>query len=171
MVTECVLSPSSDEFGIEPEVFVSYNTGKSNDRTYLNQTELHALIRDVKGESMNGRLSCQWTQEIIPQQSSKSGRLWNLNQKYYILGATGSAQPDEINAHDLSVGSHFYPIVSARPINPSMIGHKIYELPKPFEESTSEPQTTTSPSNPSSQGSFSNVLSTLLLVTTFFMFY
>ena len=37
MVTECVLSPTGDEFGREPEVFVSYNMGKSNDRTFLNQ--------------------------------------------------------------------------------------------------------------------------------------
>lgn len=37
MVTECVLSPTGDEFASEPEVFVSYNIGKSNDRTYLNQ--------------------------------------------------------------------------------------------------------------------------------------
>ncbi|KAI6216083.1 DOMON domain-containing protein [Aphelenchoides besseyi] len=65
-----------------------------------------------------------------------SCRVWNLNHKYYIFGATGSAQPDELNAHDTSQGSHFYPIVSARAINPALIGSKLYELPQPFVEST-----------------------------------
>uniref|UniRef100_A0AC34RIT2 Secreted protein n=1 Tax=Panagrolaimus sp. JU765 TaxID=591449 RepID=A0AC34RIT2_9BILA len=143
MVTECVLSPTGDEFASEPEVFVSYNIGKSNDRTYLNQTELSSLIKEIKGESINGRISCQWSQQIVPQQSSKGGRLWNLNHKYFILGATGSAQPDEINAHDTSMGSHFYPIVSARPINPSLIGAQLYDLPKPFSMPITKIQTTT----------------------------
>uniref|UniRef100_A0A7E4VC55 DOMON domain-containing protein n=1 Tax=Panagrellus redivivus TaxID=6233 RepID=A0A7E4VC55_PANRE len=132
MITECVISPVADEFSMEPEVFVSYNIGKSNDRTYLNETEQNILIRDVKGEAVNGRISCQWAQQIIPQIPSHGGRLWNLNRKYYVLGATGSAQPDEVNAHDTSMGSHFYPMVSARPINPSVIGEKIYDLPPPY---------------------------------------
>lgn len=36
MVSECVISPTADEFALEPEVFISYNIGKSNDRIYLN---------------------------------------------------------------------------------------------------------------------------------------
>jgi hypothetical protein len=141
MVSECVLSPTGDEFALEPEVFVSYNIGKSNDRILLNATEQASLIRNIQGESVNGRVSCQWSQEIIPQQPSKGGRLWNLNHKYYIMGATGSAQPAGINSHDTAMASHFYPIVSARPINPSVIGKKLYDLPKPFvaPESPSTP--------------------------------
>ncbi|KAH7729597.1 Protein Y57G11A.4 [Aphelenchoides avenae] len=132
-VTECVLSPSATEFSVA-EVFASYNRGKTNDRTYLNSTENALLYEQVEGEVVDGRLTCQFVQTIVPQMSSKHGRLWNLNHKYYILGATGSSQPDEVNVHDTSVGSHFYPIVSARPINPSLIGSQLFDLPPPFPE-------------------------------------
>jgi hypothetical protein len=132
-VMECVLSPTASEFGVV-EVFSSYNRGKLNDRTYLNSTEQLILFDGVEGEVVDNRLTCQFVQQIVPQMSSKSGRLWNLNHKYFIIGATGSAQPDEVNAHDTSLGSHFYPIVSARPINPSVIGERLYDLPPPFAE-------------------------------------
>lgn len=47
----------------------------------------------------------------------------------------------EVNAHDTSQGSHYYPIVSARAINPSLIGTKLYELPAPFVEQEIESTT------------------------------
>ncbi|KAI6216022.1 hypothetical protein M3Y94_00454300 [Aphelenchoides besseyi] len=135
-VAECILSPQATAFS-EPEVFVSYNgDGKSNDRTYLNSTEHTILFDSVEGSVQDMRISCSFVMQIVPQISSKNGRVWNLNHKYYIFGATGSAQPDELNAHDTSQGSHFYPIVSARAINPALIGSKLYELPQPFVEST-----------------------------------
>lgn len=43
---------------------------------------------------IDGRLYCQFSQQIIPQMDHRDGRLWDLNRKYFILGATGSAQPD-----------------------------------------------------------------------------
>ncbi|KAI6233895.1 DOMON domain-containing protein [Aphelenchoides fujianensis] len=141
-VAECILSPQSTSFS-EPEVFVSYNgEGKSNDRTYLNETERAILFDSVESSVQDMRISCSFVIQIVPQISSKNGRIWSLNHKYYIFGATGSAQPDELNAHDTSQGSHFYPIVSARAINPALIGSKLYELPAPFVEATPAPTTT-----------------------------
>ncbi|KAI1715452.1 ferric-chelate reductase 1 [Ditylenchus destructor] len=130
-VSECVLSPAATTFS-DVEVFASFNYGKTNDRTYLNATEHGILFDQIEGEAVDGRLMCQFAQQILPQMDSKDGKLSNLNRKYFIIGATGSAQPDEINVHDISIGSHFYPIVSARPINPSLIGKKLYELPPPM---------------------------------------
>uniref|UniRef100_A0AC34GU31 DOMON domain-containing protein n=1 Tax=Panagrolaimus sp. ES5 TaxID=591445 RepID=A0AC34GU31_9BILA len=169
MVSECVLSPTGDEFALEPEVFVSYNIGKSNDRIFLNATEQAALIRNVQGEAVNGRVSCQWSQEIIPQQPSKGGRLWNLNHKYYIMGATGSAQPAGINSHDTAMASHFYPIVSARPINPSVIGKKLYDLPKPYSSpdppsTPPPPPTTTTIERPKENSSNVNTFTNAILL-------
>lgn len=37
---------------------------------------------------------CQFTQQIIPQFDIKDRNIWNLNEKYYIFGATGTSQPD-----------------------------------------------------------------------------
>jgi hypothetical protein len=48
----------------------------------------------------------------------------------------------ELNAHDTSQGSHYFPIVSARAINPALIGSRLYELPPAFVE-TAPPTTTT----------------------------
>ncbi|CEF70927.1 DOMON domain-containing protein [Strongyloides ratti] len=142
-VNECVLNTAGNLGETLPEVFTSYNKGKSNDRTYLNETEHNTLFSDIKGEIINGRLACEFTQQIIPQISSKGNRILPLNEKYYILIATGSAQPDEVNVHDTSLSSHFFPIVSARPINPSLIGEATYDLPKPFVEETPSVETTT----------------------------
>jgi hypothetical protein len=50
-----------------------------------------------------------------------------------------------LNAHDTSQGSHYYPIVSARAINPALIGTKLYDLPAPFVEQTTKPVETTTP--------------------------
>uniref|UniRef100_A0A0N5C6L0 DOMON domain-containing protein n=1 Tax=Strongyloides papillosus TaxID=174720 RepID=A0A0N5C6L0_STREA len=148
-VNECVLNTSGNLGETTPEVFTSFNKGKSNDRTYLNETEHNTLFSDIKGEIINGRLTCEFTQQIIPQISSKGNRILPLNEKYYILIATGSAQPDEVNVHDTSLSSHFFPIVSARPINPSLIGEATYDLPKPFVEETpsSEESLSTTPSS------------------------
>lgn len=143
-VNECVLNTAGNLGEVSPEVFTSYNKGKSNDRTYINETEHNTLFSDIKGEIINGRLTCEFVQQIIPQISSKGNRILPLNEKYYILIATGSAQPDEVNVHDTSLSSHFFPIVSARPINPSLIGEATYDLPKPFVEETPSLETTTS---------------------------
>lgn len=35
-VSECVLSDMGQLYGFEPEIFVSFNKGKSNDRVFLN---------------------------------------------------------------------------------------------------------------------------------------
>uniref|UniRef100_A0AC35TLI4 DOMON domain-containing protein n=1 Tax=Rhabditophanes sp. KR3021 TaxID=114890 RepID=A0AC35TLI4_9BILA len=139
-VNECVLATNGNLGETGPEVFTSFNKGKTNDRTYLNNTELKTLFTSVKGEIINGRLTCEFVQQIVPQISSKSNRVLPLNQKYYILIATGSAQPDEVNVHDTSLSSQFYPIVSARPINPSLIGETTYDLPKPFVEDPNAPE-------------------------------
>uniref|UniRef100_A0A0N4Z7U5 DOMON domain-containing protein n=1 Tax=Parastrongyloides trichosuri TaxID=131310 RepID=A0A0N4Z7U5_PARTI len=180
-VNECILNTAGNLGESAPEVFTSYNKGKSNDRTYLNETEHNILFNDIKGEIVNGRLTCEFTQQIIPQISSKGNRILPLNEKYYILIATGSAQPDEVNVHDTSLSSHFFPIVSARPINPSLIGEATYDLPKPFvEESTSnEPQTTVSEDNTvtekapvqnvSSQNSF-NIIVSFISIISYFIF-
>uniref|UniRef100_A0A914CM06 DOMON domain-containing protein n=1 Tax=Acrobeloides nanus TaxID=290746 RepID=A0A914CM06_9BILA len=132
-VAECVMSPNANEEFASTEVFLSYNIGKSNDRTSLNSTENQVMIRDVQGEVLDSRLHCQFSLTIIPQMPTKGGRLWNLNHKFYVFGATGSSEADHINVHDLNMDSHFYPLVSGRRINPSVIGEQLYELPKPYK--------------------------------------
>lgn len=123
------------------------------------QTEHAILFDSLQGEVVDSRISCEFKMQIVPQISSKNGRIWNLNHKYYIFGATGPAQPDELTAHDTSQGSHYYPIVSARAINPALIGSKLYELPPAFVEpsssssvvtvqAASESQNSTSPAEP-----------------------
>ncbi|ETN86770.1 hypothetical protein NECAME_16142, partial [Necator americanus] len=120
-VTECVMSDMGQFAGWEPEIFVSFNHGKSNDRVYLNDDEHRTLISNVSSQVVDGRLVCQFTQQIIPQIDRKNGLVWSLDKSFYIMGATGSAQPDEVNAHDMNRGSHFYPIVSSAKINPSQL--------------------------------------------------
>jgi len=137
-VSECVLSPGMRDLS-EVEVFSSYNNkGKSNDRTYLNETEHSLTYADIMGEAENGLLKCSFVQTIVPQfKLAAKKRLWNLNRGYHILFATGSAQADEINAHDTTSGSLYYPLVSSKPINPSLIGEKLYSLPAAPVESVS----------------------------------
>ena len=134
-VTECVLSPDGSAFS-DVEVFTSYNLDRtSNDRTRLNSSERALLFDRVQGEMVDGRLYCAFVQTIRPQFSLSSGsskRIWDLDKKFWIMAATGSAQPDEVNAHDTASGSHFYPIVSSRAIDPSRVGVRYYELPPPF---------------------------------------
>ncbi|KAJ1372137.1 hypothetical protein KIN20_034214 [Parelaphostrongylus tenuis] len=123
-VTECVLSKTMGEFSDwEPEIFVSYNHGKSNDRIFLNDDEYRTLISNISSQVVDSRLVCHFTQQIIPQIDRKDGLLIDLDKDFYIFGATGSAQPDEVNAHDTNHGSHFYPIVSSAKINPSQVGN------------------------------------------------
>ncbi|KAK0398281.1 hypothetical protein QR680_002512 [Steinernema hermaphroditum] len=171
-VTECVLG-SSGSFGAgEPEVFISHNHGKANDRIYLNQTESGIMIKNIEGGIVDGRLTCQFSQQIIPQMSSKGGQIWPLNHKYFIMGATGSAQPDEVNVHDTNLGSHFYPIVSARPINPSLIGVKLYDLPPRFVEptTTTTPEPPTTPRAPEVLSSAASLLPSFLLLLVALIF-
>lgn len=138
MVTECILSTESEY--VEPEIFISYNTEKANDRTYLEKEEQKLFFHNISGDVIDGRLYCQYSQQIVPQFDSRGGRIVSLGHKYFIMGATGTAQPDELNAHDTSIGSHFYPIISTRMINPSLVGKTLYDLPRPFKEATT-PQT------------------------------
>ncbi|XGW27551.1 hypothetical protein V3C99_007840 [Haemonchus contortus] len=128
-VTECVLSDMGQFAGWEPEIFVSFNHGKANDRIYLNDDEHNQLITNVSSQVVDGRLVCHFTQQIVPQIDRRNGLIWSLDKPFYIMGATGSAQPDEVNAHDTNRGSHFYPIVSSAKINPSTIGGVKFDQP------------------------------------------
>ncbi|KAK5972413.1 DOMON domain-containing protein [Trichostrongylus colubriformis] len=126
-VTECVLSDMGQFAGWEPEIFVSFNHGKANDRVYLNDDEHRQLISNISSQVVDGRLVCHFTQQIVPQIDRRNGLIWSLDKPFYIMGATGSAQPDEVNAHDTNRGSHFYPIVSSARINPSEIGGATFD--------------------------------------------
>ncbi|KIH61567.1 hypothetical protein ANCDUO_08156 [Ancylostoma duodenale] len=103
-VTECVMSDMGQFAGWEPEIFISFNHGKSNDRVFLNDDEHRTLISNVSSQVVDGRLVCQFTQQIIPQIDRKNGLVWNLDKSFFIMGATGSAQPD--GTWDLRV--HFW---------------------------------------------------------------
>uniref|UniRef100_A0A1I7XJV7 Dihydrolipoyl dehydrogenase, mitochondrial n=1 Tax=Heterorhabditis bacteriophora TaxID=37862 RepID=A0A1I7XJV7_HETBA len=93
-VTECVMSNMGQFAGWEPEIYASFNKGKSNDRVYLNNDEHRTLISNISSEVVDDRLVCHFTQQIVPQIDKKNGLLWNLDKSFYIMGATGSAQPD-----------------------------------------------------------------------------
>lgn len=118
-VTECVLSDQGQFIGYEPEVFLSYNKGKGNDRVFLNDDESKTMFTGISGEVIDGRLMCEFDQQLIPQIDNKNGLVWNLNEDFYLMAATGSAQPDEVNAHELTRGAHFYPITSEFTFNPT----------------------------------------------------
>ncbi|CAJ0603832.1 unnamed protein product [Cylicocyclus nassatus] len=128
-VTECVMSDMGQFAGWEPEIFVSFNHGNSNDRIFLNDDEHRTMITNISSQVVDGRLVCHFTQQLIPQIDRKNGLVWSLDKEYYILGATGSAQPDEVNAHDMNRGSHFFPIVSSAKINPSQLSLVKYDTP------------------------------------------
>ncbi|VDN31150.1 unnamed protein product [Cylicostephanus goldi] len=87
------------------------------------------MITNISSQVVDGRLVCHFTQQLVPQIDRKNGLVWSLDKEYYILGATGSAQPDEVNAHDMNRGSHFYPIVSSAKINPSQLSLVKYDTP------------------------------------------
>ncbi|PIO63343.1 hypothetical protein TELCIR_15057, partial [Teladorsagia circumcincta] len=55
-VTECVLSDMGPFAGWEPEIFVSFNHGKANDRIYLNDEEHRQFITNVSSQVVDGRL-------------------------------------------------------------------------------------------------------------------
>ncbi|CAI4228430.1 unnamed protein product [Auanema sp. JU1783] len=165
-VTECTMSDMGPLAGYEPEIFVSFNKGKSNDRIFLNKDEQNVLFSDISSEVADGRLVCHFTQQIIPQIDDKNGMIWPLNRDYYIMAATGSAQPDEVNAHDMNKGSHFYPITSSHRINPAKLTDQEFELPKahePPKTSVAPPTVTSQRPRPttSSSGSVSLILSIL----------
>ncbi|KJH49281.1 hypothetical protein DICVIV_04603 [Dictyocaulus viviparus] len=126
MVTECVMSDMGQFAGWEPEVFVSYNHGKANDRIFLNEEEHRTLFSNISSQVIDGRLVCHFTRQIIPKIDNKNGLVGSLDKDFYVMAATGSAQPDEVNAHDMNHGSHFYPIVSSARINPSQVGEIKY---------------------------------------------
>lgn len=128
-VAECVLSDMGQFAGWEPEIFVSYNHGKANDRLYLNDDEHRILISNVSSQVVDGRLVCHFTQQIVPEIDRREGLIWSLDKPFYVMGATGSAQPDEVNAHDMNRGSHFYPIISSAKINPSQLGEVKFDHP------------------------------------------
>ncbi|KHN82578.1 Putative ferric-chelate reductase 1 -like protein [Toxocara canis] len=132
MVSECVLSTNS-EFA-EAEVFLSNNipNNRGNNRIYLTEEERKTLFHNVTGEVVDGRLYCQFSQQIIAQIDERDRIIRDLDHKYFILGATGSAQPNELNAHDTSRDSLFYPIVSDTAINPSRTGQQQFDLPPHF---------------------------------------
>ncbi|KAK6053777.1 hypothetical protein COOONC_08718 [Cooperia oncophora] len=154
-VTECVLSDMGQFAGWEPEIFISYNHGKANDRVYLNDDEHKQLISNVSSQVVDGRLVCHFTQQIVPQIDRRNGLLWSLDKPFYIMGATGSAQPDEVNAHDTNRGSHFYPIVSSARINPAAIGGNKFPLPMKTrgEASNSDSTSSVTSSTPSAEAS------------------
>ncbi|CAK5085422.1 unnamed protein product [Meloidogyne enterolobii] len=136
-VSECVLNTDGSLFN-DVEVYASYNLEKSrNDRTLLNSTEHSLLYGNVEGKMEDGRLYCSFTQAIRPQfslSSSRSNLIWNLDKPFWIMGATGGAQPDEINSHDTARGSHFYPILSSKVIDISTTSSKHYDLPIQYQE-------------------------------------
>uniref|UniRef100_A0A915NSS6 DOMON domain-containing protein n=1 Tax=Meloidogyne floridensis TaxID=298350 RepID=A0A915NSS6_9BILA len=96
-VSECVLNTDGSLFN-DVEVYASYNLEKSkNDRTLLNSTEHSLLYGNIEGKMEDGRLYCSFTQAIRPQfslSSSRSNLIWNLDKSFWIMGATGGAQPD-----------------------------------------------------------------------------
>ncbi|PIO70655.1 hypothetical protein TELCIR_07483 [Teladorsagia circumcincta] len=131
--------------------------------------EHRQFITNVSSQVIDGRLVCHFTQQIVPQIDRHDGLLWSLDKPYYIMGATGSAQPDEVNAHDTNRGSHFYPIVSSARINPSQIGGVRFDLPTSVssEARKSEPVvdemasgSSSTPSTSKSEGESSPVGST-----------
>lgn len=64
---------------------------------YLLQEIRKNYLSNVTGGIVDGRLFCQFSVQIIPQIRLSNGeipKLWSLNKEYYIIAATGSAQPD-----------------------------------------------------------------------------
>ena len=61
---------------------------------FLNDDEHDTLFSDLAGEVVDTRLVCEFTQQIMPQIDNKNGLIWNLNTPFYVMAATGSAQPD-----------------------------------------------------------------------------
>ncbi|CAD6195624.1 unnamed protein product [Caenorhabditis auriculariae] len=118
-VTECVLSDAAAF--VDPEVYLSYNKGKANDRVYLHDEEHKQMFSNIEAEFVDGRLMCQFTQQLVPQFDHKDGLVFDLNRPFFMFAATGSAQPDEINVHDLNKGSHFFPVVSDVPFIPTSL--------------------------------------------------
>lgn len=130
-VSECVISNMGEFVGFEPEVYVSYNKGKSNDRVFLNDDEHAEMFTDLASEVVDTRLVCEFTQQIMPQIDNKNGLIWNLNSPFYLMAATGSAQPDEVNVHELNRDSHSFPITSEEMFNPVTFGNN-FEHPTGF---------------------------------------
>ncbi|CAI5449334.1 unnamed protein product [Caenorhabditis angaria] len=122
-VTECVISNMGEFVGYEPEVYLSYNKGKSNDRVFLNDDEHQEMFKDLAGEVIDSRMVCEFTQQIIPQIDNKNGLVWSLKGDFYVMAATGSAQPDEVNAHEMNRQSHFFPITSEKTFDLTKFGN------------------------------------------------
>ncbi|KAF7639877.1 DOMON domain-containing protein [Meloidogyne graminicola] len=78
-VSECVLSPDGSVFS-DVEVYPSYNLARSsNERTLLSPKE----------HSFN-------SPPIFSPFQNRSNLIWNLDKSFWVMGATGSAQPDGI---------------------------------------------------------------------------
>ncbi|GMT23584.1 hypothetical protein PFISCL1PPCAC_14881, partial [Pristionchus fissidentatus] len=172
MVSECVVSETAVEGG---EVFLSFNRGKSNDRVHFDDLEAEVVYSDIRSSVVNGRVSCSFIQSIRPQiDSTHGGRIWDLDQDFYIFGATGSSQPDEVNPHDLNRDSYYFPLISESAINPITIGNNVFHHPESsLSHATTRNQrpilTTTSP-RPVAAASIVISLFSLLLPLTYFLF-
>uniref|UniRef100_A0A914VS41 DOMON domain-containing protein n=1 Tax=Plectus sambesii TaxID=2011161 RepID=A0A914VS41_9BILA len=119
-VTECVISTNAGVGAAEPQVYLSYNKAeKANTRLELSDEERKVLIKNIAGSVANGRINCRFSQQIVATQVKEN--IWALNEDYYILAATGAAQPNGINAHDTNSQSHFFPALSTAAINPAKV--------------------------------------------------
>ncbi|GMR47636.1 hypothetical protein PMAYCL1PPCAC_17831, partial [Pristionchus mayeri] len=174
MVSECVVSETGVEGG---EVFLSYNGGKNNDRVHIDDLEAEVIYSDIRSSVVNGRISCTFIQSIRPQiDSSHGGRIVDLDTDFYIFGATGSAQPDEVNPHDLNRDSFYFPLISEEMVNPIKIGNTKFAHPGTLIGKTTWRPTThshhlTTP-RPVVVAASSVILSflTLVLPLTYFLF-
>lgn len=119
-VTECVLSNNPGVGASEPQVYLSYNKPeKFNTRLDLSDEERKELIKNVVGSSVNGRLNCRFSQQIVATVGKQE--IWPLNEDYFILAATGPAQPTGVLAHDTNSQSQFFPALSTAAINPAKV--------------------------------------------------
>ncbi|KAF8375782.1 hypothetical protein PRIPAC_82211 [Pristionchus pacificus] len=174
MVSECVVSETGVEGG---EVFLSFNRGKSNDRVHFDDLEAEVVYSDIRSSVVNGRISCTFIQSIRPQlDSSHGGRIMDLDHEYYIFGATGSAQPDEVNPHDLNRDSFYFPLISEETVNPSLVGNTPFVHPDSSltrittRKQQQQSPSITSPRPPVAASSIILSLLTLLLPLTYFIF-
>ncbi|EGT53998.1 hypothetical protein CAEBREN_08225 [Caenorhabditis brenneri] len=170
-VSECVISNMGEFVGYEPEVYVSYNKGKSNDRVFLNDDEHAELFSDLAGEVVDTRLVCEFTQQIMPQIDNKNGLIWNLNSPFYLMAATGSAQPDEVNVHELNRDSHSFPITSEETFNPITFGNN-FEHPTGFAPKINTNRIEKRPMRPTEAPRASaSLLSLISIVLSFIMLF
>ncbi|GMR45851.1 hypothetical protein PMAYCL1PPCAC_16046, partial [Pristionchus mayeri] len=132
MVSECVVSETGIEGG---EVFLSFNQPdeKSNNRTRLDDLENDVLFSDITSSVVDGRVACSYILSIRPQlNDNHGGCIMDIDKPFYLFGATGAAQPDELNPHDLNRDSFYFPIISNETVNPATIGNTAFVHPAPM---------------------------------------